>query len=272
MLKIPTLIVGLSMLTVCAAFAQEPAHQPIQVMVLGMYHMDNPGLDEVNMVADDPLTPTRQAELVHTAERLAQFRPTKIAIEQRPTTDNFVWARPMNTEYIETRRNEIFQVAMRTGLLLGHQHLYAVDAPGQWLYDTVEALDARLTGGARIRADREALNRYVAIDNARLLVTPINEYLAWLNQPDQLLQNHQFMTRALRIANGQEQPAASFGAAWYERNLRICGNVQQIALPGDRIIVMFGQGHAWHLRNCFAETPGFVLVEPGPYLLGQVVN
>jgi basic membrane lipoprotein Med (substrate-binding protein (PBP1-ABC) superfamily) len=52
-----------------------------EVLVLGVYHMANPGRDVFNMQADDVLAPKRQAELTQLMEVLKKFQPTKIAIE-----------------------------------------------------------------------------------------------------------------------------------------------------------------------------------------------
>src|SRR5205085_1303104 len=53
----------------------------VPLMVLGTYHMANPGQDTVNMKADSVSTPRRQKELVELLDRLAKFRPTKVGIE-----------------------------------------------------------------------------------------------------------------------------------------------------------------------------------------------
>ena len=52
-----------------------------QIMVLGSYHMANPGKDYANLRADDVLAPARQAEIQSVVTSLAAFGPTKIAVE-----------------------------------------------------------------------------------------------------------------------------------------------------------------------------------------------
>ena len=52
-----------------------------EVLVLGTYHMANPGRDIVNMQVDDVLAPKRQAEIAEVMAVLQKFRPTKIAVE-----------------------------------------------------------------------------------------------------------------------------------------------------------------------------------------------
>ena len=58
-----------------------PATARAEVLVLGVYHMANPGRDVFNMQADDVLAPKRQAEIAQLMEVLKKFQPTKIAIE-----------------------------------------------------------------------------------------------------------------------------------------------------------------------------------------------
>src|SRR5437763_9862840 len=72
-------------LPVCSALSQQaPATtgpSRAEVLVLGVYHMANPGHDIFNMNADDVLSPKRQQEIAQLLEVLKKFRPTKIAIE-----------------------------------------------------------------------------------------------------------------------------------------------------------------------------------------------
>src|SRR5689334_19059083 len=53
----------------------------VQVMVLGTYHMNNPGLDAVDAKADDVLSPERQKQIQDVVTRLAAFKPDKVMIE-----------------------------------------------------------------------------------------------------------------------------------------------------------------------------------------------
>ena len=57
------------------------AAQSAEILILGTYHMANPGHDIFNMEADDVLLPKRQKEIAQLIDVLKKFRPTKIAIE-----------------------------------------------------------------------------------------------------------------------------------------------------------------------------------------------
>lgn len=63
--------------------AQEDASPSVEVLLLGTVHLDNPGRDVNNPTVPDVLLPEKQAELAALRDSLAQFRPTKMAIEVR---------------------------------------------------------------------------------------------------------------------------------------------------------------------------------------------
>src|SRR2546422_1213494 len=55
-----------------------------EVLVLGVYHMSNPGHDIFNMQADDVLAPKRQAEITQVMAVLKKIQPTENSPERRP--------------------------------------------------------------------------------------------------------------------------------------------------------------------------------------------
>jgi hypothetical protein len=60
---------------------------------------------------------------------------------------------------------------------------------------------------------------------------------------------------------GDEGPDA-LSIWWYNRNLRIFNNILQTRPgPGDRILVLFGNGHMPLLKQCFESSPEFEVVE-----------
>jgi len=82
-------LVSLILVSAVLASGQERATPPetmarAEVLVLGTYHMANPGRDIFNTQADDVLAPKRQAEIAQLLEVLKKFQPTKVAIESDP--------------------------------------------------------------------------------------------------------------------------------------------------------------------------------------------
>ena len=55
---------------------------------------------------------------------------------------------------------------------------------------------------------------------------------------------------------GDDQPGVELLTAWYKRNFTLCARIAQQAKPGDRMLVMFGAGHAFLLRQCVSGRAG----------------
>ena len=87
-----------------------------EVMILGTYHMSNPGKDIHNLKADDVLVEKRQHELADVAAGLAKFKPTKVAVEQ-PVDNGAPTKLPRYHDYVDGKmadsRNEVAQVGYR---------------------------------------------------------------------------------------------------------------------------------------------------------------
>ena len=52
-----------------------------EVLIVGTFHMDVPGLDLINPDAGDVFEKTRQAEIQELVARLVRFEPTHVAVE-----------------------------------------------------------------------------------------------------------------------------------------------------------------------------------------------
>ena len=75
----------LGLFAIPAAAPSQSAGRP-EILILGTYHMANPGHDIHNMQADDVLSTKRQQEIAQLIEVLKRFHPTKIAIESDVTS------------------------------------------------------------------------------------------------------------------------------------------------------------------------------------------
>ena len=106
-----------------------------QILVLGTYHMANPGHDIHNMQADDVLSAKRQQEIAQLIEVLKKFHPTKVAIEADVSGQR---ATQQYSDYLAGKytlsRNEIDQIGYRLAKELGHKKVYPVDVDGDFPY------------------------------------------------------------------------------------------------------------------------------------------
>src|ERR1700681_805348 len=96
-----------------------------EILVLGTYHMSNPGHDIYNMQADDVLSPKRQQEIAQLIEVLKRFHPTKIAIEADVGSQRVA---QQYSDYLAGKyalsRNEIDQIGYRLAKELAHRTIY----------------------------------------------------------------------------------------------------------------------------------------------------
>ncbi len=278
MLKILAAVAALVLPT--AAVAQTPAPEPIRVMVLGVPHLDNPGRDVNNARIDPVTTPEKQAQLARIAEDLARFRPTAIAIERvapDPATMVDVRFPEYRPDWLLSQPDERVQIGYRLADLAGVTRVYAVDEKdreGQPTYFPYGAVSAWADANGRA-GDLQALGgvarEFIADLERRQRTETLGRLLAEVNAPDFPMStaNAGMYYRFLSFGAGDDLPGAELNGRWYTRNAVIFAKLLQVAKPGDRIVLMFGAGHAYWLRHFASTTPGYVLVEPTEYLSGQ---
>ena len=234
-------------------------------MVLATFHMANPGRDAYNQQVDDVLAAPRQKELTALSEALAKFRPTRIAVEwpvdlARERYPKFL------AGTLPPSRNEVVQVGFRLAQRVGLKEVHGIDVPGAFPFDAVKAF-AKAHDQEELLASLIA--QVVALMKAQSLALAekgIAGELRFLNDPTRVEHDNEFYRSLLRFGAGAEQPGAELLSAWYSRNLQICARLIQLSEPGDRVLVLYGAGHAFLLRQCVRETPGLQLAEPNDYL------
>ena len=239
--------------------------QPVQVMVLGTYHFANPGLDLHNAKVDDVLAPKRQAELEALVDALAGFAPTRIAVEMKADAEPRR-AAPAYREHLAGRRagqrNEIDQIAFRLARRLGHAEVQGIDAPGAFPFEPLQQWAEANGRKDQLQQSVDSLGARTREFEALQRERSVGQLLRWLNEPARIAADHAWYVQALGYGQGAAQPGADLLAAWTARNLQICARLLQITQPGDRILVVYGSGHAALLRRCVTDMPGWSLVEP----------
>src|SRR5262245_36516199 len=104
-----------------ACEVEPPKDAPVQVLVVGVFHFDSPGLDMFNPKMKDILGERRQRDILDVVRRLEAFKPTKIAVEAKAGSPA-VQARLdkyLKGEYT-LKEGEIDQLALRLAKNLGH--------------------------------------------------------------------------------------------------------------------------------------------------------
>lgn len=267
-----------SLILVCVAcstpvFAQEAGVEAdtsarAQVLVLGTYHMANPGQDVFNTEADDVLAPKRQAEIAELVEVLERFRPTKVAVEA--DFDNDAVARRYE-EYLagerELTRNETEQIGFRLAGEMGHETVYPVDVDGEFpfprLSDYAEANGLNEEFQALLAETRER----VEAQSAYLASHSVLETLLAMNDDERVAGDVGSYYRLVHFGEPWNWAGADLLTSWFERNIRIHSNVVDLVdSPDERILVIFGAGHLGWLRENVASDPTLRLRKLGEFV------
>lgn len=265
------------------ARAQTPdANAPIKVMPLGTVHLDNPGRDANNPEVPDVLTPEKQRELAALRDSLAQFQPTKMAIEIRRRHQGAVdslyqafRAGRLDTSFavgdFVSPRSEQYQLGFRLAKRLNHERIWAVDhmIPMRMgkVFTYAKEQDPALMKALRGFSEGPLMTE---IDR-QLQQETLGSLYRFLNRSTTV---KQFRAPYVRMATaGAEESSADSAyvgadvvASYHKRNLRIFANLDAIAEPGDRIIAIFGAGHMSYLRPLIEASPRIQFVDPLDYL------
>lgn len=250
-------------------YAQQDGKQSRpSVMILGAYHMGNPGRDIGNVEADDVRADKRQKELARLAAVLKKFRPTKIAVEMPPARvaylDNY---QAFREGKYALAANEVDQIGFRLAKELDHQRVYTIDWQGKFDFEKVIA-SAKANNQAAMADVFMATGKREAGRLTEMLKTKtIVEMFRYLDDDKLMDEWHRHYMNILRIGAGADYAGADLVSDWYERNLKIYGNIAKLSeTPDDRILVIIGAGHTKLLRQFVNDAGEFELHKLERYL------
>jgi uncharacterized protein DUF5694 len=226
-----------------------------EILVLGTYHMANPGHDIYNMQVDDVQSPKRQQEIAQLIEVLKGFRPTKIAIEAE------VGSKRVQREYADyltgkyaLTNNEIDQIGYRLAKELGHRAVYAVDVDGD--FPMLRVINYAKANGRTEKFDAIGARTAVRVkaQDAFLRSHTVLETLQYMNSDSTVTRDVAEYFAMVPFGEPWEYAGPDLLASWYQRNIRIYRNIVALAeSPSDRILVIYGAGHLGWLRQDVAN-------------------
>ena len=251
--------------------------RPVEVMLLGVYHFANPGLDEFNAEVDDHFSDRRQAEILKVVERLVTFKPDVVCVEVRPQQTNMLEERfsafsagELDLKDLNYGRSETYQLGFRVALELNLSGVLPIDAGGVWLGAPVRAV-ATAQGLEEFARYDEQSEREMDEETRRFAQQSVLQSLIDLNGEDSLRGNHSFYNDVCPLVFDPD-PADSAVAAdgqigaelmgeWYKRNAKMYGNVLRgLSDTDERVLIIVGQGHVPLLCQFFRDHPDFEVV------------
>ncbi len=239
-----------------------------KVLVVGTFHFDYPNLDALKIEERDQidvLSEQRQKEMQVLLDYLKKFKPTKIGIEahnHRFTED----LRSYQAGKLKLGRDERHQLGVRLADELNLDTLYAIDAGsmtndiGELIPDYMNQLWEDYDWKSDDLIDSLKRNWFNYQTNLMKEISLLN-YLKYINTEE----SHQFgygnyLTGDFRL--GEFRGADVLSSYWYNRNLRIFRKIQDITeSKEERILLIFGNGHAALLRQFLSCSPEYEFVE-----------
>lgn len=246
--------------------AQQPRPS---IMILGTYHMANPGRDLANVKADDVLAPARQAQIATLVDALLTFRPTKIALEFTPARDSV-----MNGRYAAFRRgshslgrNETEQIGFRVADKANHPRVFGIDYTKD--LDIGAVFQFALANGQQtyVAETQKAMQGIMAKAATQMATLTIPQILTEQNRPEMDSLTNSVYLRMIQVGRDTNYVGARTADDWYARNFRIYANLRRLVTgPEDRVLVLIGSGHTALLRSFVRDAREWELVDPIPYL------
>jgi Family of unknown function (DUF5694) len=242
----------------------------VPVMVVGVAHLVA-RRDVYNSVfQDDPLSPERQSQIAQVVDRLANFHPTKVLVEA-PIGDPVY--EQMYRQYLAGQfklpANEIYQFGFKLAKRSGNQTIYPVDTDGPALIDDKSAsgkqIDAFLQANFKNVKDPE-FAAFIQRQNALELHGTYLDLLRYLNSDAAIRANASWYAIFSGMGRDANDAGSAYVSQWYARNTYIFSNILSVIRPGDRIVVLMGQGHEYLLREFVRLNPNLTYVDPLTYL------
>ncbi|OED44005.1 hypothetical protein AB832_02305, partial [Flavobacteriaceae bacterium (ex Bugula neritina AB1)] len=174
---------------------------------------------------------------------------------------------------IDTKASETFQIGFKLAKRLEHRRIYCSDASAKWFgveldwdtYDDVAYLKSKGQFKKVYRYDYEA---FYELEDSLKTTQTLLEHLQMINHIDYQLKGHQIYLTSILEGAGDNYLGADNTARWYRRNLRIFSNTYDITDfdKEERLLLIYGVGHVWQLRQFFKDSPDYEYIEANSYL------
>lgn len=222
-----------------------------QVMLFGVFHFANPGLDVIKTDQINVMSDENQQYLENLTARLAEFQPTHVLLEctsQQSEQLNDRYKDYLSTTF-ELSSNETFQLGFRIARKAGLEQLHCYDereigwdAENLFEYIANQAPEMQ----AQMDIAIEDVTNRIAEDHR---TKSLRQLLLQSNSEEADRLNKSFYLMTNSVGAGTNFYGADAAASWWHRNFRMYANIQNLATPDTRLIVIGGQGHTAILKD-----------------------
>lgn len=247
-----TLCVCMSALPLTVGAATDP--EPAKVMMLGVFHFGNPGLDKVKSSVTDVMTTQNQTYLDGLSSRIAAWHPTDVLVECDPADQA-----AFDTKFAAYQKdatlpssNEVYQIGFRVAKAAGLKGITCFDESkigwdAEPMFEYIKKNEPATQ--AMLDATFKSLGERGTREQATL---PLPKLLQQSNSAARDRENKDLYLLTNAVDAGGGFAGADAAASWWHRNFRMYANVQKAAAPGHRVLVIAGSGHTAILKDLLA--------------------
>lgn len=238
------------------------------VMVLGVAHLVARRDVHNSTFQDDPLSAKRQAQIAQVVERLVRFHPTKVLIEaQKPII--VTRYQQYLAGHFQLTADEVYQFGFRVAAHAGNKRIYPIDTFGPTLIDERTASGKRITEYLKANfanISDASFDAFLKRSDKLEREGTYLDLLRYLNTDAAIRANASSYSAMVGMGRDADDAGSAYVSQWYARNTYIFSNIVNVIRPGDRVLVIMGQGHEYLLREFVRLNPHLVDVDPLNYL------
>ncbi|WP_185965925.1 DUF5694 domain-containing protein [Flavobacterium sp. ZT3R18] len=255
----------LALLTVSSnpVFAQSTKKQ---ILLLGTFHFENPGLDVAQINTFNVMTNKSQKELENITDKIKKFGPDKIFVEwkyeKQDKLDKFY---AKNTDSLfHNDADELVQLAIRSAKKLGHKKLFAIDYnQTEFPYDSLVKGMQEANQLDLIKKNKEELVAHEKSQNQKIAKYSLTELLIDYNAEESNAENVKWYLETCNKAGKKDNFVGAYLVSeWYKRNLYMYSLIQKLTEnKDDKIMVLLGASHTAMLREFIKYDSDFEIIE-----------
>jgi len=247
-----------------ASYAQQ------QVLLIGTFHFDNPGLDAAKLRSLDIKSPAVQSEINTIVAAIARYHPDQIFVEysyQKQAKLDSLYADYLAGKPVSgmNDKSEVYQIAFKSAKALGLVRLNAIDYKMDLRgADSLMKVIQQNNQEVLMKAIQDRIHLIAGNINTQVTNgTSLTEMILSLNTRAYRDSDLGFYTGLFTKAG---EPSNFIGpdvaGLWYKRNLYMFSLLQKAMVPKDqKIMVLLGASHIAVLQSFFKLDPAYKIVE-----------
>ena len=238
------------------------------IAILGTFHFAGSTSDAASMKVDDMKSEKRQQEILNLVELLAEYQPTKIILEHPYSSKKLdslynLYTQGKHSLYI----GESQQVGFRLAKKLNHSNVYAADVKMNLPFEQLTSFLEKEGKMEQMQHMMGSLMSYMEVMQNKYDNGTISDFLAYMNTDEMDALNKNLYLEYINKMGSAKSPVGSeVVSIWWHRNFKIMRNIDEIAQPNDRILVIFGQGHTAIFKDFYKTRSDYNYKDINSYL------